>query len=436
VTLFITLNHGVLIASLLLYVVLGTSFFWILFAHLYYRRRSLAREAAFLAAPLPAELPHVLMQLPTFNEGALVLRLADAVARLDWPKDRLHVQILDDSTDDSLKYSHAAAASLCAAGYDAAVLHRTNRAGFKAGAMAEGLAHSDAEFVAILDADYLPLPDFLALCMRPFLRDANLALVQARCDYLNGGENLVTGVQRRILDAHYAIEQSARAWSGQVMPFNGTCGIWRRKAIDAAGGWQGDTIAEDMDVSYRVQMAGWHALFLSSVTVPGELPCSFRGWRLQQFRWTKGSAEVTRKLLLSVWGSGLSVTQKIGATFHLGVGAFGSLLLVVLVTAVLEFLFAGALSRSAALLIGVAVAEMIIGPALLQIVGQVLTRRAHFLAELVQVPMTLSLQLAVGLANLRGGVEAFAGHGTAFVRTAKEGSNPANLATNPEVKSP
>ena len=306
--------------------------------------------------------------------------------------------------------------------FDAVVLHRTDRKGYKAGALAEGLAHSTAEFVAILDADYLPAPDFLKLCMRPFLTDPRLALVQARCDYLNGGENIITATQRRILDAHYAIEQPARAWAGQVMPFNGTCGIWRRAAIEAAGGWSGDTIAEDMDVSYRVQMAGWHALFLSSVAVPGELPRSFTAWRLQQFRWTKGSAEVTRKLLPSVWSSRLSPGQKIGATFHLGQGAFGPLFLIILVTGAIEHFFGGGLTSGAALLLTLAAAEMILGPALLQIVGQVLTRRAGFATEAAQVPVTLFLQLLVGLANLRGSLEAFAGHGSAFVRTAKQGS--------------
>ena len=424
--LFLQLDHGVLIASLAVYALLGTGFFWLLLAHLYYRRHSLAREAGLLAAPLPLQLPHVLLQLPTFNEGALVLRLGEAVAKLDYPRDRLHIQILDDSTDSSLGFSQKAAAKLQGQGFDAVVLHRTDRKGYKAGALAEGLAHSTAEFVGILDADYLPAPDFLKLSIRPFLVDAKLALVQARCDYLNGGENLITAVQRRILDAHYAIEQPARAWAGQIMPFNGTCGIWRRAAIEAAGGWSGDTIAEDMDVSYRVQMAGWHVLFLSSVTVPGELPRSFTGWRLQQFRWTKGSAEVTRKILPSVWGSTLDLNQKIGASFHLGQGAFGPLFLIILATGTIESLLGG-LSHSAGFLLTIAAAEMILGPALLQIVGQVLTRRAGFAAEALQVPVTLFLQLLVGLANLRGSVEAFAGHGTAFVRTAKQGSVAAEI---------
>ena len=424
---FLQLDHGVLIASLAAYALLGTGFFWLLLSHLYNRGQSLAAEAALLAAPLPADLPHVLLQLPTFNEGALVLRLGDAVAKLDWPQTRLHIQILDDSTDDSLRFSQSAATKLRDAGFDAVVLHRSDRKGYKAGALAEGLGHSTAEFVAILDADYLPAPDFLTLSMRPFLADAKLALVQARCDFLNGSENIITGVQRRILDAHYAIEQPARAWAGQVMPFNGTCGIWRRAAIDAAGGWSGDTIAEDMDVSYRVQMAGWRVLFLSSVAVPGELPRSFTGWRLQQFRWTKGSAEVTRKILPSVWHSKLTLGQKIGASFHLGQGAFGPLFLIVLVTGLIESVFGGGLSRGAAVLLAVAVTEMILGPALLQIVGQVLTRRAGFVAEAAQVPVTLFLQLLVGLANLRGSVEAFAGHGSTFVRTAKQGSVPAEI---------
>src|SRR6185437_10103699 len=226
----------------------------------------------------------------------------------------------------------------------------------------------------------------------------------------------------RILDAHYAIEQPARNWSGHIMPFNGTCGVWRRAALDAAGDWQGDTLAEDMDVSYRAQMNGWHALFLVSVAVPGELPRSFADWRRQQFRWTKGSAQVTQKLLPSVWASRLTLGAKIGATFHLGMGAFGPLLLIVLVGAAIEILLGGGLSRAAQILIALVAAEMILGPALQQLAGQVLTRRASLLRELAHVPVTLGLQLLVGLANLRGSVEAMLGHSSAFVRTAKQGT--------------
>jgi cellulose synthase/poly-beta-1,6-N-acetylglucosamine synthase-like glycosyltransferase len=430
----LNLNHILLLASLALHAVLGASFFWILLAHLTCRRQALAREATLLAAPLPADQPHVLVQLPTFNEGKLIRRLAARVGELDWPRDRLHIQILDDSTDGSEAHAKAAAAALQSAGLDAMVLHRTDRTGFKAGALANGLLHSTSDFVAILDADYLPPPDFLALCLRPFLTDAKLALVQARCDYLNGDETAITRAQRRILDAHYAIEQPARNWSGQVMPFNGTCGVWRRAALDQAGDWQGDTLAEDMDVSYRAQMMGWRTLFLATVAVPGELPRSFGDWRRQQFRWTKGSAQVGRKILPAVWRSRLSLGQKIGASFHLGMGAFGPLLLVVLATGLVESLWGGGLSRPAEAMIALVALEMIAGPALLQLAGQRLVRKANLFAELFQVPVVLVLQLLVGLANLRGSVEALAGRHSAFVRTAKQGALDQALGT--EAKAP
>jgi cellulose synthase/poly-beta-1,6-N-acetylglucosamine synthase-like glycosyltransferase len=435
-TILLTLDHAVLLGCLLLYALLGLSFFWVLFAHLYYRRQSLAREAAILAAPLPAQLPHILVQLPTFNEGALIKRAAARVGQMDWPRDRLHVQILDDSTDGSGLHAQEAAAALGEMGIDAVALQRTKRAGFKAGAMAEGLSLSRAEYVAILDTDYLPPSDFLALCIRPLLADPVLALVQARCDYLNGGENEITATQQRLLDAHYAIEQPARNWAGQVMPFNGTCGIWRRAALDAAGDWQGDTLAEDMDISYRAQMMGWRALFLVSVAVPGELPRSFFEWRRQQFRWARGSAQVMRKILPAVWRSALTPGQKVGATFHLGLGILGPLSLIVLATAVIEMLFGGGLSRDAQFMIALVAIEMICGPALLQLAGQLLTRRAGLFTELVHIPIVLVLQLVVGLMGMWGWLKAIAGHKTPWVPTAKQGSAPQDLGRPTGVNSP
>ena len=420
--LLVQIDHGLLLASLIACALLGLTFFWLLATHLLRRKSALDREARLLATPLPKELPQLLLQLPTFNEGRLIRRLAARVEALSWPRNRLQVQILDDSTDGSLVHAEAAAASLRDAGVDAVVLHRTDRAGYKAGALGHGLMHSCAEYVAILDADYLPEPAFLEKCMRPFLADATLALVQARCDYLNGGENLITATQQRLLDAHYAIEQPARNWAGHVMPFNGTCGIWRRAALDQAGDWQGDTLAEDMDVSYRAQLNGWHALFLWTVAVPGELPRGFDDWRRQQFRWTKGSAQVTRKLLPAVWRAPIRFDAKLGATFHLGLGAFGPLLLVAFASAGLEIGLTGALTPGVRLLAVLVAGEMILGPALLQLAGQVMARRAKMIRELAHLPITLGLQLLVGLANLGGSIEALAGRPSAFIRTAKHGA--------------
>jgi cellulose synthase/poly-beta-1,6-N-acetylglucosamine synthase-like glycosyltransferase len=296
--------------------------------HLCYRRTGLERERLALTQPLPVEdeLPAVLIQIPTFNEGHLVRRALDAAVSLDWPREQLQIQLLDDSTDASAEIARATVAEFRGRGHDVVLIQRSHRAGFKAGALTAGLACSSQPFVAVFDADYVPSADFLRLCFRPLLADPRLAFVQARCDFLNAGENRVTLAQQIILESHFAVEQPTRCWAGQILPFNGTCGIWRRAAIEAAGGWHGDTLTEDLDLSYRAQMRGWRALYLTSVAVPGELPNSLASWGQQQCRWNKGYAETARKLLPSIWGSALPWGRKLDAALHLGGCAFGLLL--------------------------------------------------------------------------------------------------------------
>jgi cellulose synthase/poly-beta-1,6-N-acetylglucosamine synthase-like glycosyltransferase len=296
--------------------------------HLCYRRSGLERERIALTQPLPAEdeLPAVLIQIPTYNEGYLVRRALEAAVSLDWPRDRLQIQLLDDSTDASAEIALATVAEFRRQGHDVILIQRSDRAGFKAGALTVGLACSSQPFIAMFDADYVPSADFLRLCLRPLLGDPRLAFVQARCDFLNARENRVTHAQQVILESHFAVEQPTRCWAGQILPFNGTCGIWRRAAIEAAGGWQGDTLTEDLDLSYRAQMKGWRALYLVSVAVPGELPNSLASWGQQQCRWNKGFAETARKLLPSIWRSALPWGRKLDAVLHLGGCAFGLLI--------------------------------------------------------------------------------------------------------------
>jgi cellulose synthase/poly-beta-1,6-N-acetylglucosamine synthase-like glycosyltransferase len=417
---FYGLVHVLFVSCLAIHCLLAGGIFWILLEYLHHRPKGLAGEARMLAQPLPLDLPPVLVQLPAYNEGPLIARIAQAIAKLDWPIDKLHVQILDDSDDGSLVESEAAADALRAGGISAEVLARNHRDGFKAGALAEGLRRSCDPFVAIFDADYVPAPDFLSNCMRPLLNDPQLAFVQARCDYLNAEENAITGAQKRLLDAHFAVEQPARSWSDQLLPFNGTCGIWRRAAIDAAGGWQGDTLAEDLDLSYRAQLAGWRAAFLSSVAVRGELPRTLPVWRQQQFRWSKGFAEAGRKLLWRVWRSPLRFGQKIGSTFHLGGGLLGPLFALTLTSGAID-LSAGygptwlSMSLLALSLLGGAIA----GPAALILTAQILVRGSSFAIEIPRLPRILALQLGNGLANLGGTVEALFGRATAFERTSK-----------------
>jgi cellulose synthase/poly-beta-1,6-N-acetylglucosamine synthase-like glycosyltransferase len=418
------LDHDVFVLALVLCCLLGSSHLWILDRYFRYRRQGLAEEARLLDLPLPrdADLPHVLVQLPSFNEGALICRVADAVANLDWPNDRLHVQVLDDSTDGSVAQSEKAVAELRGRGIDAVLMHRTNRLGFKAGALADGMFRSEHAFVAMFDADYLPPRDFLRRCMRPLLHDHDLALVQGRCDYLNGGENFLTYAQQRFLDAHFAVEQAARSWGGQVLPFNGTCGIWRRAAIDDAGGWQGDTLCEDLDLSYRVQLRGWRALFLTTITVPGELPRTFGGWRRQQFRWTKGFGEVTKKMAAPVWRSGLTLGQKLVSSLHLGAALLGPLSILTIITGVIDLTQGVGLTVTTSALIALQVVEMNIAPAALMVAGQFIARDARLASELFRLPAVIGLQIFVGVANLTAGLEAFLGRASAFVRTPKDGA--------------
>jgi cellulose synthase/poly-beta-1,6-N-acetylglucosamine synthase-like glycosyltransferase len=415
------LNHWILLASLALHCVLGTSYAWILVQFLSRRRDALAGEARLLLQPLPPdrELPHVLVQIPVFNEGGMVGRIAAAIAQLDWPPDRLHVQILDDSTDGSVAFAEQAVAALRGQRIDAVLLHRRDRAGFKAGALAEGLRLSDHEFVAMFDADYVPPRHFLKSCIRPLLADPSLALAQARCDFLNANENLLTWVQQRILDAHFAIEQAARSWAGQIMPFNGTCGIWRRAAIEEAGGWHGDTLTEDLDLSYRVQLLGWRALILLTVAVPGELPADLRTWMTQQFRWTKGFAEVAWKMLPAVWSSRLSLGQRLISTLHLCAGIFGPLVAVTLVSGAIDLTLGAGLTMATVVLAVIAELEATICAQAIILLGQRQARRADLMHELVRLPIVVWVFGLVQLANCRANIEAFLGYETVFVRTPK-----------------
>jgi len=427
-----TANHAVFLACLGIHSVLATSTFWLATRYLRYRRAALAFEAQLLSRPLPAEerLPDILLQLPTFNEGRLIVRATEAVTEFDWPPHRLHVQILDDSTDaESRAAARSAVAALRAEGIDAALVTRENRAGFKGGALGAGLSRSSFEFVAILDADYVPAPDFLRNCMRALLSDDRIGFVQARCDYLNAGDNTITWSQQRILDAHFAVEQAARNWSGHLMPFNGTCGMWRRAAIESAGGWSSDTLAEDLDLSYRAQLKGWRARFLSTVSVKGELPGTLSVWRQQQFRWTKGFAEGGRKLLPRVWRSHLSLAQKLVSTLHLASGMLGPLAAVTIFAGGIDLLFGyGPTWASMVLLLWSLIGGAIIGPALVMVIAQISVRGSSMLYEIPRLPRVLCLQIATALGNIGGAIEALFGRASAFERTPKGASNTPSVA--------
>jgi cellulose synthase/poly-beta-1,6-N-acetylglucosamine synthase-like glycosyltransferase len=253
---------------------------------------------------LPDETcPRVLIQLPVCDEGALAVRVAAAAARLDWPKNKLEIQLLEDGKTENHETLSRAVLSVIPEDVNFKILHRGVRTGFKAGNLANGLAHSDAPYVAIFDADFVPPTDYLRRTVPALVADEDLAFVQARWGHANRHKNWLTRAQGILLDSHFAIEQEARFRAGLPISFNGTAGVWRRAAIDHGGGWTGDTLTEDLDLSMRCALKGWQGAIINEVEVPGELPETAAAWRAQQARWTKGHAQCAKKLLPEIWAS-------------------------------------------------------------------------------------------------------------------------------------
>ncbi len=279
---------------------------------LYYRHRGNTPRPT---APLDP-LPRVTVQLPIFNEVYVVERLVEAVAAIDYPRELLEIQVLDDSTDDTSLVARGVCERLSSRGFDIAYLRRAHREGFKAGALQAGLQTASGEFLAIFDADFVPGPRFLREAL-PHFADARVGLVQARWEHLNRDFSLLTRIQSIFLDGHFVVEHPARNRSGRFFNFNGTAGIWRRTCLVDAGGWQSDTLTEDLDASYRAQLAGWKFVYLKDLVVPAELPVDMNGFKTQQHRWTKGSIETGKKLLPAIFRSAYPAKVKLEAFFHL-----------------------------------------------------------------------------------------------------------------------
>jgi cellulose synthase/poly-beta-1,6-N-acetylglucosamine synthase-like glycosyltransferase len=276
-----------------------------------------------------ADWPAVTVQLPLYNEPAVVERIIDAAANLDWPHDRLQIQVLDDSTDRTTALARSRVEAHRARGLDIELIHRANRQGFKAGALANGLTSASGEFIAIFDADFVPAPDFLRQ-MLPHFADETIGFVQARWDHLPTSAPLALALAIGV-DGHFIIEQLARNRSGLPMIFNGSAGVWRRACIDASGGWQGDTLCEDMDLSLRAAMRGWRSAFVPDVSVPQEEPDHIAAIKTQHGRWAKGGAQCLRKLSLPLLRSNLSVAQKAGGLMYLSGYAAHLMMLLVIV---------------------------------------------------------------------------------------------------------
>ena len=416
------------IVAVVLLAAYGLHSLWLLLRFVRHRRQN-------VPAPCTGDEPAVLVQLPVYNERDVVYRLVSVIGDLDWPKRRLRIQLLDDSTDDSAERGANAIARLRDRGYDAVQVRREDRSGFKAGALAHGLEvdarHPDgpAAYVAIFDADFLPPRDFLRRALPTLQADPACAFVQGRWEHLNPDYSLLTRAQAVGIDGHFAIEQGARVWSGLALNFNGTCGIWRREAIAAGGGWQHDTLTEDLDLSYRVQLAGWHGAYRLDVAVPGELPPTLEAWRAQQFRWAKGSLQTARKLLPTIWRSGWSWTRKVAATAHLTHYLVHPLILLSLILAPVAVPVLAAVPSGLLWVGGLLLACGMLPPIALYIASQRILGRGS--RALLALPALTALGTGIAVSNSRAAWEALRGLWSEFVRTPKHGAGGSSYRAAP-----
>jgi cellulose synthase/poly-beta-1,6-N-acetylglucosamine synthase-like glycosyltransferase len=379
--------------------------------------------------PWEGRRPRVCVQCPVYNEPLVVEGLLDRVTALRWPADRLEIQILDDSTDDTpaLVERWLAAHPIPAAG--CRHLRRHERAGYKAGALAAGMRRSRADFFAVFDADFRPAPDFLEALM-PHFADPGVAVVQARWDFANRESSLLTRFQAVFLDAHFVVEQAARHAGGLFFNFNGTAGIWRRAALEDAGGWADDTVTEDLDVSYRAQLRGWRFVYRDDYPVFSELPESLTAFKSQQRRWTKGGIQVARKLLRAVLVSRLPARVKREAVSHLTTGLVHPLL-VLFAALLVPCLFVLKAEPGAIWWIFNPIAIILLGAATMAIyvTGQYFRRRQWLggLVWLAASPIVMAFGLAMSVTCGLAVLEGLLTSGGEFVRTPKGGAKAAGV---------
>lgn len=262
------------------------------------------------------EYPFVTIQLPIFNEMYVVERLVDSIAQFDYPKDRFEIHILDDSTDETVEITRRKVEEYQAKGFRIQQILREDRKGFKAGALKDGMKYVKGDFIAIFDADFLPSPDFLKKTV-PYFKDEKIGVVQTRWEHINEGYSLITRLQAMQLNVHFTVEQFGRMAGDYMLQFNGTAGVWRKQTIEDAGGWEADTLTEDLDLSIRAQLKGYKIKYLEEFGSPAELPAEMNSFKSQQFRWMKGGAETAKKMLPTVWRSDLPTSTKVHATVHL-----------------------------------------------------------------------------------------------------------------------
>ena len=412
-----TLELSVFLAysSLLLVLSLyGSHRIWMVYLHYRHKYRLPTPAGRF------AELPRVTVQLPMFNELFVAERVIDAACAIEYPADRLEIQVLDDSTDETQGIARACVERWRARGVDVVYVHRVDRRGFKAGALEHGLTTAKGEFVAVFDADFLPPPDYLLRCVHHFT-DPGVAVVQARWGHLNRNHSLLTRAQAIFLDGHFIVEHSARSRSGRFFNFNGTAGVWRRAAIVDGGGWQHDTITEDLDLSYRTQVKGWRFVFLPDVVTPAELPEDMNAFKAQQHRWAKGSIQVALKLWPMLRKAGLPDEVRKEAFFHLT----ANLAWVVMIPLAILLPISCAVRVShgwfEVLLVDLPFAVMATLSVLMFYAVSQAEQGASWWDRVKHLPFVMALGIGLSVNNARAVVEALMGYETGFVRTPKAG---------------
>ncbi len=369
-------------------------------------------------------LPKVTTQLPIFNEAEVALRVIRAAVAMEYPQGLHEIQVLDDSTDFTADLVHKEVKRLQQQGVNIKLLHRTVRTGFKAGALAEAMTQTDSDLFAIFDADFVPPTDFLTKLIPHFVFQDDLGLVQARWGHLNTNQSLLTVSQSIGIDGHFTIEQGARANGRLFMNFNGTAGIWRRQAIDDAGGWSSDTLTEDMDLSYRSQLVGWKAIFREDVVVPAELPDSPSAFKSQQFRWAKGSIQTACKLLPSILRSPFPLRYKIQSLFHLTHYSIHPLILLLSILALPVLLSLPVqISSGTYAVIAVFMVLGMTGPSAIYLSSQRYLYPQTWYRHLWYMPLLMVTGIGIAISNTCAVLEALFSHKVGeFIRTPKKGS--------------
>lgn len=423
----VSFGHVAASATLIIYCLglMAITLYCLLQFHLLYyyktKKGSYSKLLKESAAP-QLDLPVVTIQLPIFNERYVVQRLLESITALDYPQELMEIQVLDDSNDDTVSIVQTEVLKYKDQGFDIKHITRTDRTGYKAGALKSATNFARGEFIAIFDADFLPDKDFLLKTMAHF-NDSKVGVVQTRWEHLNQNYSLLTRVQAFQLNVHFTVEQLGRKVGNLLLQFNGTAGVWRKDTINDAGGWEADTLTEDLDLSYRAQLKGWKIVYLEDVTSPAELPSEINGLKSQQYRWMKGGAETAKKVLPQVWKSSLTIRQKIHASTHL----LGStVFLAVFAIGVFSVPLAVALKPMGYnpdiftfFLIGLTAIILIYYVANVEVAWQKENRLKMIFKFLVLFPMFLALSMGLSFHNSIAVIQGYLGKKSPFVRTPK-----------------